>query len=157
MDASIRISVLAENHSGVRTRAEHGLSYLVETDGSRILFDTGQSDLFLQNAALLDIDPASIDMIVLSHGHFDHGNGLPSIQGKILICHPGCFVRRYRKSDRTYIGLGNTKDEISSMFNLITSAGPYRITERVFFLGEIPRLTDFESVETSFVSKTTVR
>ena len=68
-----------------------------------------------------------------------------------MICHPGCFVKRYRKSDHTFIGLKNSKEEVSRMFNLITSAEPYKISEKIFFLGEIPRLTSFESLTTSFV------
>jgi len=40
------ISVLTENHPSERTFAEHGLSYLIEYDGERLLFNTGQSDMF---------------------------------------------------------------------------------------------------------------
>ena len=46
----MRISVLTDNHPGGRTPSEHGLSYLIEYDGKRLLFDTGQSDMFLTNA-----------------------------------------------------------------------------------------------------------
>jgi 7,8-dihydropterin-6-yl-methyl-4-(beta-D-ribofuranosyl)aminobenzene 5'-phosphate synthase len=47
--------------------------------------------------------------------------------------------------------LKNSKEEISSRFNLITSTEPYKISEKIFFLGEIPRVTVFESQTTSFV------
>ena len=149
----MRISVLTENHAGSFTMAEHGLSYLIEFNGKGILFDTGQSDMFLKNARIMNINMENIDMIILSHGHFDHGNGLSYISGCNLLCHPGCFVRRYRKADNKYIGLKNTRDELSSILNLITSAEPYKISDRMYFLGEIPRLTDFESQSTSFVFK----
>lgn len=147
----MRVSVLSDNHAGTFTWAEHGLSYLIESDEKKILFDTGQSDLFLKNARIMNINMESIDMIILSHGHFDHGNGLSYLSGRNLLCHPGCFVKRYRKTDNKYIGLINTRDELSSIFNLITSAGPYKISDKMYFLGEIPRLTDFESQITSFV------
>jgi 7,8-dihydropterin-6-yl-methyl-4-(beta-D-ribofuranosyl)aminobenzene 5'-phosphate synthase len=49
----MKITVLTDNHAGTRTQAEHGLSLLIEYDGKKILFDTGQSDLFLRNAASL--------------------------------------------------------------------------------------------------------
>jgi 7,8-dihydropterin-6-yl-methyl-4-(beta-D-ribofuranosyl)aminobenzene 5'-phosphate synthase len=54
---SVRVTCLIENES-VREdcRAEHGLSLYIETAGRRILMDAGQSDLFLQNAAVLGID-----------------------------------------------------------------------------------------------------
>src|SRR4030042_4026351 len=147
----MKISVLTENHAGSFTMAEHGLSYLIEYDGKTILFDTGQSDMYLKNAQIMNINMKNLDMIILSHGHFDHGDGLSYLPGSNLLCHPGCFVRRYRKTDKKYIGLKNTRDELSSMYNMITSAGPYKISDKIYFLGEIPRLTDFESQSTSFV------
>ncbi len=143
--------MLTDNHPGGRTPSEHGLSYFIEYDRKRLLFDTGQSDMFLTNAEIMQVSMINIDMIILSHGHFDHGDGLWNLSGGRLLCHPGCFVKRYRKKDRSYIGLKNTKDELAGKFELITSTKPYQISERIFFLGEIPRLTDFESKTTSFI------
>ena len=145
------ISVLTDNHPGVRMPAEHGLSYLIEYDGKRILFDTGQSDMFLRNAGKMNIDILGIELIILSHWHFDHGNGLEYLPGGKLICHPGCFVTRYRKTDHSYIGLKNLKDAIAAKFNLMTTKEPYYVSNNTIFLGEIPRLTDFESQATAFV------
>ncbi|MDD3820129.1 MAG: MBL fold metallo-hydrolase [Spirochaetales bacterium] len=62
---------------------EHGLSFFLEVNGSRILFDMAQTARFLENALRLDIDLASIHMIVLSHGHYDHGGGLPYLLKKL--------------------------------------------------------------------------
>lgn len=147
----MKITVLTDNTPGKHTEAEHGLSYLIEFDGKRLLFDTGQSNLFIKNAEVMGVDVTNIDMIILSHGHFDHGDGLPYLSGGKLLCHPGCFVKRYRKIDHSYIGLVNTQDELKEKYELITSASPFYITEKIIFLGEIPRLTDFESKHTSFV------
>jgi len=47
----MKVSILTDNYPGGNTGAEHGLSYFVEHEGTKILFDTGQSDLFLQNAS----------------------------------------------------------------------------------------------------------
>ncbi|MDX9930818.1 MAG: MBL fold metallo-hydrolase [Bacteroidales bacterium] len=147
----MKILVLTENNAGQLTSAEHGLSYLIETDGKRILFDTGQSDLFLKNAAIMGVSLEGIDMIVLSHGHYDHGNGLEYLNGGTLLCHPGSFIRRYRKSDHSYIGLKNSREELARKFKLITSREPLRISESIVFAGEIPRTSPFESKLTSFV------
>ena len=73
----MRITVLLENttdRSDMLT--EHGLSLYIETDSSKILFDMGQSDFFARNAAVLGVDLSSVDLAVLSHGHYDHGGGL---------------------------------------------------------------------------------
>jgi 7,8-dihydropterin-6-yl-methyl-4-(beta-D-ribofuranosyl)aminobenzene 5'-phosphate synthase len=146
----MKISILTDNNPGGNTGAEHGLSYFIEHEGTKILFDTGQSDLFLQNASLMGMDVEERDLIILSHGHFDHGNGLPHLPGGKLICHPGCFVKRYRTIDHTYIGLKNSRDEIAQKFDLTTSKAPLRVNDSMLFLGEIPRITDFESQQTSF-------
>jgi 7,8-dihydropterin-6-yl-methyl-4-(beta-D-ribofuranosyl)aminobenzene 5'-phosphate synthase len=145
------ISILTDNSPGENTPAEHGLSYLIEHEGNKLLFDTGQSSLFLKNARIMGIDMTNIETIALSHGHFDHGNGLQYLSGGKLICHPECFVKRYRKADHAYIGLNISKDELGQTFNLILSSTPYHITDRIIFLGEIPRKNRYESKSTSFI------
>ena len=148
----MKISILAENCAGPYFGAEHGLSYLIEVDKLKLLFDSGHSDLFLHNAQKLNIDlEKEVDTIVLSHGHWDHGDGLQHLEGKTLITHPASFTVRYRKDDHSYVGLKLPRKDITSRFNLITSEGPYFITPGVVFLGAIPRLNDFESQTTSFI------
>ena len=73
----MEITALLENTTK-RTdmQTEHGLSLYIKTGSHRILFDMGQSDLFLKNAQTLGLDLADVDMAVLSHGHYDHGGGL---------------------------------------------------------------------------------
>ena len=46
------------------------------TDRHNILFDSGQSNLLIHQAALLGADLGKVDLAVLSHGHYDHGGGL---------------------------------------------------------------------------------
>jgi 7,8-dihydropterin-6-yl-methyl-4-(beta-D-ribofuranosyl)aminobenzene 5'-phosphate synthase len=144
------ISVLVDNTPGVITRAEFGLSYFIEHNGRHILFDTAQTDLFIANAKAMGIDVQKADFIVLSHGHYDHGDGLKNLQGGNLICHPGCFVKRFGKNSRNYIGLNQSRAEVAIRFNLVTSAKPYELFDGAYFLGEIPRQTSFESQVTSF-------
>jgi 7,8-dihydropterin-6-yl-methyl-4-(beta-D-ribofuranosyl)aminobenzene 5'-phosphate synthase len=145
------ISILTDNVPGNGTSAEHGLSYLVEHDGKKVLFDTGQSDLFYRNASTMGLSLDHPDAIVLSHGHFDHGGGMRHLKGGDLICHPGCFAKRYRKPDHSYIGLKLSEEEIAAKFNLIRTTEPFAVSDRIIFLGEVPRLTDFESTHTNFV------
>ena len=74
-----RITTLVENRPGAHRSlaTEHGLSMLVEHDGHTLLFDTGQSGGLVHNARLLRIDLSAVEAVVLSHGHYDHTNGLP--------------------------------------------------------------------------------
>jgi 7,8-dihydropterin-6-yl-methyl-4-(beta-D-ribofuranosyl)aminobenzene 5'-phosphate synthase len=75
----MRVMALIEN-SAPEDRSdlqpEFGLSMYIERDDLRILFDTGASDAFVKNAAVMDVDLSEIDVAVLSHHHFDHGGGL---------------------------------------------------------------------------------
>ena len=73
----MKIVTLVENCVyGRKLQAEHGLSLYIETPTAKILFDTGQSDLFIRNARFLHVDLREVDMLVLSHGHSDHSGGL---------------------------------------------------------------------------------
>lgn len=147
----MKITVLTENAASGKFQAEHGLSYLIDIDGEKILWDTGHSDLFLKNAEKLGINiHENVNKVVLSHGHWDHGDGLKFINNKTLIAHPSAFIKRYRKSDQSPVGLTLSKDEIQKKFNLIETTTPYKITKNLWFLGEIPRVNNFESKASAF-------
>lgn len=73
----MRIRVLVED--GARSPevgCEHGLSLYIEANGRSILFDMGQSALFLKNARTMKADIGAVDAAILSHGHYDHGGGM---------------------------------------------------------------------------------
>lgn len=87
---------------------EHGLSFYIETENHKILFDFGQTDKFIANAKRLGIDLSLVDIAVLSHGHYDHGGGIEKfIQvnqlAKIYI-NQYAFRNYYHGTDK-YIGL----------------------------------------------------
>lgn len=145
----LKITVLNDNIAGRWCRAEHGLSFRIETDRT-VLFDTSSSDLIAYNAKILNIDLQQIDTIVLSHGHDDHTGGLSLFEGQQLICHPDTFLKRTRKSNGTELGIKWSEDEIRSKFDLVLSRNPIQLSEQIYFLGEIPRLTEFESKQTAF-------
>lgn len=150
----MKISVLTENCAGSGFLAEHGLSYLIEYNDEKILFDTGHTDVFIKNANALGIDiQKELNTVVLSHGHWDHGDGLQYINTKTLITHPNSFIKRFRKNDNLNIGLKLSKDQIEQKFKLVLKEKPYYISDEIVFLGQIPRLNDFEAISTSFVDE----
>ena len=76
---SITITTLIENNpspTDSRLICEHGLSLYIELPDTTILFDTGQTGEFIQNAANLNKDLSSVDYMLISHGHFDHSGGV---------------------------------------------------------------------------------
>ena len=74
----MKIKIIIENTVfQAEAKAELGFSAYIKTDDNhKILFDTGQTGLFAENAKLFDIDIAQIDSLVISHGHYDHSGGL---------------------------------------------------------------------------------
>lgn len=156
MEKEIKISILCEDQAkmGFKDKiflAQHGFSVFIEAD-RKILFDTGATDVFIHNAGLLGIDLNTTDWIVLSHGHWDHTNGLNALRAqerKNLLVHPGAFVDRRRASGE-YNGMSCNHNEIAEKFHLILEKEPYQITDSIYYLGEIPRLNDFEAQKTAF-------
>jgi 7,8-dihydropterin-6-yl-methyl-4-(beta-D-ribofuranosyl)aminobenzene 5'-phosphate synthase len=89
----MNITSLLENtstHPGIA--CEHGLSLLIETGTKNILFDTGASNLFAENAKTLGIDLGKVDLAILSHGHYDHAGGLKTFLS--LNDHAPLYIRK---------------------------------------------------------------
>lgn len=73
----MRITTLVENSSVSKYfENEHGLSLYIESGNHKILFDAGFTNMYIKNAEKLDIDIKEVDMVVISHGHYDHIGGL---------------------------------------------------------------------------------
>jgi len=139
--------------------SEAGLSFLIETAGKKILFDTGLSGLFVLNAEKMGISLHNLDCLVLSHGHIDHTGGLATLARHLagaapdgkpahlpeLIAHPRCFWPKEKEGRMN--GSPLNEDEVRQHFPLSLSAHPVWITDDLVFLGEIPRRFPFEEGE----------
>ena len=150
----IRITTLSENTADIGLIGEWGLSILIEADGLRILFDTGQSFSVTHNARALKVDLSKIDKVVLSHGHFDHTGGLREVLGQTegmdIIAHPDALNPKFavREDTEMSIGIPFDRKELEDMgarFNLTKE--PVWITENIVTTGEIPMITDYEQVD----------
>lgn len=73
----MKITTLVENISNdPNIKSTHGLSFYIETANHKILFDLGPDGLFIENAEKLGVSISEVDVVVISHGHSDHGGGL---------------------------------------------------------------------------------
>ncbi len=135
---------------------EHGLAYLVEAAGRRILFDTGQSGTVLaHNLKLLGIDPATIDAVAISHAHYDHTGGLPALLGQLrrssdcgipLFANADLFRERFSQRDGPpkRIGLSLSREELAAHFDLKLSDRPQEIVAGVWTTGAITGRPEFQ-------------
>lgn len=136
----MRIVTLVDNVvNGGGLQAEHGLSLYIETDGKKILFDTGQSDCYLLNAQRLGIDIADIDFVVLSHGHYDHTGGLSSFLERNskarVYAKRGVFDPKFGDNNRF---IGTEIKEVLLRNRLVYVDTITEIAEGVFLMPDIP-------------------
>ena len=139
----MKLTVLCDNNSIIDNYllAEPALSFLIEDGSEVILFDAGYSDVFLRNAETMGVDLNRITKIVFSHGHNDHTRGVEHIldlkQNIEVICHPGadCF-KSYNGLD---ISMPIKLKEFPDNFKVRTSKKPLKISDNIWFLGEIKR------------------
>ena len=91
MTSRLSLTVLVDNTAvmDLDLCGEAGLSFLLETGGKKILFDTGLSGLFLANAEKMGIPLRDLDFLVLSHGHLDHTGGLATLARHLGGCSAG--------------------------------------------------------------------
>jgi 7,8-dihydropterin-6-yl-methyl-4-(beta-D-ribofuranosyl)aminobenzene 5'-phosphate synthase len=148
------ITTLVENTVNIQgLRAEHGLSFLIRIGGNKVVFDTGASDLVLENARRMGLELADVDAVVLSHGHYDHTGGVEAVLGIApqaeIHVHSDALAPKYtRQADGTsrYIGMPPAvlKALAKAESRVCRSPQPREIRPGLFLTGTIPRVTDFE-------------
>lgn len=144
----IRFKLLAENRENeeLGLKGEGGLSVVVQVDDKEFLIDTGYSCLFVENAKKLGVDLNKIELVVLTHGHSDHTNGVPFLSdGKTIVMHPEALKKRYSVRKKEYAGFPVSEEELKSKHNVVLSKQPVQLSDEIFFIGEVPMVVDFES------------
>jgi 7,8-dihydropterin-6-yl-methyl-4-(beta-D-ribofuranosyl)aminobenzene 5'-phosphate synthase len=78
-DEKITITVVYDNNEyDKRLETAWGFSCLVQGLEKTILFDTGgDGSMLISNMRKLGIDPHVVDVVIISHIHYDHVGGLP--------------------------------------------------------------------------------
>ena len=139
--------------------AEHGFSVLVDVskDGTRhtVLFDTGTSpDGVAENMRRLQVDLSRIEVIICSHGHFDHTTGLDGLIRRLgtgnlpVLIHPDFWHRRRLAipgRDPIEIPTTSRRALVDAGFEVIEEQQPSFLFDRSLLVtGEVPRTTGYE-------------
>jgi 7,8-dihydropterin-6-yl-methyl-4-(beta-D-ribofuranosyl)aminobenzene 5'-phosphate synthase len=160
MIKKLSATILVDDHSGrPELHCEHGFSIWLEADGHSILFDTGQSGMFIRNAESLGIIPHFAELLVLSHGHYDHTGGIPELLKRnsslFVYCHPDTYIPRYsRQMDGMMKPIGineqseNALNRIDDCVFRVT--GPIYLSADMGITGPIPRRAAIEDTGGSF-------
>ncbi|WP_339060367.1 MBL fold metallo-hydrolase [Tepidibacillus marianensis] len=118
------------------------------------MFDTGiYHEPILFNVNRLSVPLETIDAIILSHSHYDHTGGLLGILETIqrenlpIVAHPDVFKKSYFKGKGKNIGMENDQtkersEELGGIWRLTKT--PVEMIDNLFFMGQIPRVTEFE-------------
>lgn len=139
----MKIFVLSENTvKNDSFTAEHGLSLYIETADKKILFDTGAGSLFAENASKLGVDLSKVDLVVLSHGHSDHGGGLSYFldinkQAKIY-ANKEAFLKHYNDADKDI----SVSEELLKSGRIEFVEGELRLDNNIFineFSASVPK------------------
>jgi 7,8-dihydropterin-6-yl-methyl-4-(beta-D-ribofuranosyl)aminobenzene 5'-phosphate synthase len=108
----------------------------------------------LHNTDALHIDPEEIDLICLSHGHYDHTGGLMGLLQRRMapvpiVAHPDIFAPKLKvRPFLKYIGAPFTRDQLEAAGAIMLPCrGPATLAPGVMTTGEVPRVEAFETVE----------
>jgi 7,8-dihydropterin-6-yl-methyl-4-(beta-D-ribofuranosyl)aminobenzene 5'-phosphate synthase len=137
---------------------EWGFSALVESDGHKILFDTGaRPNTVLENAKELKIDLSDVQDVILSHFHDDHTTGLMTLRREYAAKNPtallrvhvakGIFLERRRKGGNSQAAIGETNPMIAMKKEFEASGGKFiehdkvdEIFPGIWLTGPVPRV-----------------
>jgi 7,8-dihydropterin-6-yl-methyl-4-(beta-D-ribofuranosyl)aminobenzene 5'-phosphate synthase len=153
-----RITMLVDNQAGKGQAgeglaSEHGLSFWIESEGKQILLDTGQGRALEHNAPALGIDLGKADILVLSHGHYDHTGGVAYVLRRAkaadVYCHPGVRLPRYAVRDGKSKPIGIPRRSLRALDgwppeHVHWVQRPLQLSDKIGVAAPIPRVTGYE-------------
>lgn len=154
----VRITILC-NDKTVREdiQAEHGFSCLIQNGHGSVLFDTGDTRMYLDNAHSMGIDLSEVRHVVLSHAHYDHSGGFLAFaaqhQSYQLLVHRRFFTPKYWDEDAFFRFVGNrfTPESLCEkgvpFFLVKTDTFPLGEDCKAWLLSGFPRINAFEVIE----------
>lgn len=137
----MKVTVLMENTApeGCGLVPEHGLSLYIEHRGHRLLLDAGSSGKFADNARALGIDLSAVETAALSHGHYDHADGLRRFfqlnsRAKVY-ARPGAAGPYFAKDPDGFRYIGVHRD-VRNAGRLVEVEGVFPLTEGAWLTPE---------------------
>jgi 7,8-dihydropterin-6-yl-methyl-4-(beta-D-ribofuranosyl)aminobenzene 5'-phosphate synthase len=96
---NVKLSIVYDNEANKGFISDWGFSCLIETGDWNVLFDTGASgEILVHNLQQLRIHKEDIDIIALSHKHWDHIGGLRAVlHPSVAVCLPSSFPLGLKK------------------------------------------------------------
>ena len=133
---------LVENTPGAEgCQSAHGLSFYIETQHHRLLMDAGPGPVLVDNADALGVDLSRVDTVVLSHGHYDHADGLPAFARRnphaAIYLHKGAEQPRFSLDPKGYRYNGMDPD-IAALPNLVWTQGRVDLDEELTIFDAAP-------------------
>jgi 7,8-dihydropterin-6-yl-methyl-4-(beta-D-ribofuranosyl)aminobenzene 5'-phosphate synthase len=124
----MKLQILYDNNAQNNYKVGWGFSCLIEASENKILFDTGWNGyILLHNMKIAGVNPEEIDIIVISHAHWDHIGGLN-------------HILNYGKKPNLFISesiSNNLKIEIKRQANVMEISKAQKICEDVWTTGEL--------------------
>ena len=163
----LTITTLIENSPDDQgcLRFEHGLSLYIELKNGKertvkALFDTGQIGDFIENAEKMGKSLDDLDYLVISHGHYDHGGGVPRLLPLLgrktkIVAGGEIFRRKYKLRENGYkfngIAFSEKDFEDRSLELIKISEKAQRISEKMTVFHHFGRRNDFETISPKMV------
>ena len=159
MIKELKITVVVDNSTSGKLLGEHGLSFYIEADDKKLLLDTGKGEAFEENIKQLNIDLKSLNYLVLSHGHYDHTNGIGFVLERAsdklkTYLHSKALDSKYSVWEEGSRNIGMSKYNLAELKKLnerlILTDDCTKISEDIFVTGTVPKIHNSEDVKTHF-------
>jgi len=158
---NVQITVLIEDTNSSakpRLKAKHGIAFLIKAkiddNEATIMIDTGPTpEALLHNVDAMGVNLEDVNVIALSHGHYDHTGGLIESLKRMkkrvpVIGHPTVFEPKLSLTPHLrLIGAPFRSSDVESAGGVpLLATDPVKIANGITTTGEVPRTTAFERV-----------
>jgi len=147
----LKITILSTMVADYDYLGEWGFSAIIESDGHKLLFDTGsRKNTVLENADSLGIDLSTVSHVFLSHNHLDHTGGLIHLRKKLMLKDPNAlkFVHVGKGIFSERLSKGKNVNDFTQQKEILESLGiefiyhekPEEMLPNIWTTGVVPRV-----------------